>query len=80
MAQSIIKTPWPCTLRKFIRFALCAYLKFWRDNPGKKITGVMKSGYRAMPPVDVRADEIKAIIDHMEHSFKNKKGPGDEKV
>jgi len=30
----------------------------------------MKSGYRAMPPVDVKADEIKAIIDYMEHAFK----------
>ena len=44
--------------------------KFWKDNPGKKITDAMKSGYRAMPPVDVKADEIKAIIDYMEHSFK----------
>ncbi len=44
--------------------------KFWTDNPRKKITDAMKSGYRAMPPVDVKADEIKAIIDYMEHSFK----------
>jgi cytochrome c5 len=44
--------------------------KFWKDNPSRKITNAMKSGYRAMPPVDMKADEIKPIIDYMEHAFK----------
>ncbi len=44
--------------------------KFWKDNPGKKIADAIKKGYRAMPPVDLKADGIKPIIDYMEHAFK----------
>ncbi len=44
--------------------------KFWKDNPGKKINNAIKNGYRAMPAVDMKADEIKAIIDYMMHAFK----------
>ena len=43
---------------------------FWKDNPEKKIAEAVKNGYKIMPPVDLKADEIKAIIDYMEHTFK----------
>ncbi len=45
--------------------------KFWKDNPSKKINDAIRNGYRAMPPVDMKADKIKATIDYMEHTFKN---------
>jgi len=44
--------------------------KFWKDNPGKEINNAIKNGYQAMPAVDMKADEIKAIIDYMMHAFK----------
>ena len=44
--------------------------KFWKDNPSKKINDAIRSGYRAMPAVDMKADEIKPIIDYIEHAFK----------
>jgi len=48
--------------------------RFWKDNPGRKITDAMKNGHGAMPPVELKADEIKPIIDYMEHAFKKKGG------
>ncbi len=43
---------------------------FWKNNPEKKIAEAVKNGYKIMPPVDLKPDEIKAIIDYMENAFK----------
>jgi cytochrome c5 len=43
---------------------------FWKDAPEKKIAEAVKNGYKIMPPVDLKADEVQAIIDYMEHAFK----------
>jgi cytochrome c5 len=43
--------------------------KFWKDNLGKRINDAVKNGYRAMPPVDLKADKIEAVIDYMERTL-----------
>ncbi len=43
---------------------------FWKDNPEKKITEAITKGYKIMPPVDLKPDEIKAVIEYMEHALK----------
>jgi mono/diheme cytochrome c family protein len=43
---------------------------FWKDNPEKKIAEAVRNGYKIMPPVALKADEISAIIEYMEHTFK----------
>jgi hypothetical protein len=35
--------------------------KFWND--------AVKNGYRAMPPVDLKADKIEGVIDYMERTL-----------
>ncbi len=43
---------------------------FWKDHSEKKIAETAKNGYKIMPPVALKDDEIKAIIEYMEHAFK----------
>ena len=43
---------------------------FWKDNPEKKITEAITKGFKIMPPVDLKPDEIKAVIEYLEHAFK----------
>lgn len=44
--------------------------KFWRNNPDKKIRTAVEDGYGAMPSLDLKSDEIKAITDYMTRTFK----------
>ncbi len=45
-------------------------LNFWKGDVEKKIAETIKNGYKVMPPVDLKPDEIKAVIEYMEHTFK----------
>jgi mono/diheme cytochrome c family protein len=44
--------------------------KFWQGDVNKKITESVTKGKNQMVPVDLKADDIKAVIDYMTHSFK----------
>jgi mono/diheme cytochrome c family protein len=44
--------------------------KFWGNNGQKKIETAVSDGYGAMPPLDLKADEIKAVTDYMSNTFK----------
>jgi len=44
--------------------------KFWQGDVNKKITESITKGKNQMVPVDLKADEIKAVIDYMTHTFK----------
>ena len=39
--------------------------KFWGNNAEKKIRSAIKNGYGAMPSLELKGDEIKAISDYM---------------
>jgi mono/diheme cytochrome c family protein len=43
---------------------------FWRNNTGEKITNTITKGKGEMPAFDFSPDEIKAITDYLEHTFK----------
>jgi len=47
-----------------------ATAKFWKGDAGKEIRDAVMNGYGAMPPLDLQADEIKAITDYMTRTFK----------
>jgi len=44
--------------------------KFWQGDVNKKITDSITKGKNQMVPVDLKADEIKAVIDYITHTFK----------
>jgi mono/diheme cytochrome c family protein len=44
--------------------------KFWQGNVTKKIGTTISGGHGAMPSLDLKADEIKAITDYMLNTFK----------
>jgi len=44
--------------------------KFWQNDVDKKISDTVAKGKGIMPSFDLKADEIKAIIDYMSHTFK----------
>jgi mono/diheme cytochrome c family protein len=44
--------------------------KFWQGNAAKKIGTTVSDGHGAMPSVNLKADEIKAITDYMSGTFK----------
>ncbi len=44
--------------------------KFWQKNDDKKITDVIKNGYKMMPAFDLNSDQIKAVIDYLKQAFK----------
>ena len=44
--------------------------KFWQDNPDKKISDAIRKGKGMMPALEIKPDEIQAIIDYMSHIFK----------
>jgi mono/diheme cytochrome c family protein len=43
---------------------------FWQDNAVEKIKQTLKKGKGMMPAFSLKDDEIKALIDYMEHAFK----------
>ena len=43
---------------------------FWQNNAGEKISKTLKNGKGMMPAFNLKDDEIKALIDYMEHTFK----------
>jgi mono/diheme cytochrome c family protein len=44
---------------------------FWQGNADKKITDVIENGVGIMPSFsNLKAEQIKEIIDYMEHTFK----------
>ena len=43
---------------------------FWKNNPEEKIRRMVTYGKGVMPAFNLKDDEIKAIIDYMEHAFK----------
>lgn len=43
---------------------------FWKNNPDKKIMNAVENGFHDMPPLGLSADQVKAIIDYMSHTFK----------
>jgi len=43
---------------------------FWQNNAVEKIRQTLKKGKNMMPAFDLKDDEIKALIDYMEHTFK----------
>ena len=44
--------------------------KFWQGDVNKKITESITKGKNQMVPVDLKADDIKAVIDYITHTFK----------
>ena len=44
--------------------------RFWKGNVEKKIAKAIRNGLYAMPAFDLSDDEIKAITDYMNHTFK----------
>jgi len=44
--------------------------RFWPENSDRKIATTIRKGHGPMPAFDLKADEIKAIIDYMSHAFK----------
>jgi mono/diheme cytochrome c family protein len=42
----------------------------WKNNPEEKIRRMVTYGKGVMPAFNLKDDEIKAIIDYMEHAFK----------
>ncbi len=44
--------------------------KFWQGDVSNKVTESIIKGKGGMIPVDLKADEIKAVIDYMTHTFK----------
>jgi mono/diheme cytochrome c family protein len=43
---------------------------FWKNDPEKKITDSIMKGRGIMPPVALKPDEIKAVIEYMTRTFK----------
>jgi mono/diheme cytochrome c family protein len=44
--------------------------EFWQGDAEKKITDAIRNGRSPMPAFDLSSEEIKAIIDYLEHAFK----------
>jgi mono/diheme cytochrome c family protein len=44
--------------------------KFWQGDVDKKITDTIENGHGMMPSFDLKATEIKEIIDYLSHAFK----------
>ncbi len=44
--------------------------QFWQGDMTKKIQNAVKNGKGAMPPADLKADEIKAVIAYLTATFK----------
>ena len=44
--------------------------EFWQGDTEKKITDAIRNGRSPMPAFDLSSEEIKAIIDYLEHAFK----------
>jgi mono/diheme cytochrome c family protein len=44
--------------------------ELWQGDAAKKITDAVRNGRLPMPAFDLSTDEINAIIDYMEHTFK----------
>jgi cytochrome c5 len=44
--------------------------EFWKNKPEEKIMDAVENGYMEMPPLDLTADEAKAVIDYISHTFK----------
>jgi cytochrome c5 len=43
---------------------------FWKNNFEEKITNTVTKGKGQMPAFHLKPDEIKAVIDYLEHAFK----------
>ncbi|MEJ2164731.1 MAG: cytochrome c [Desulfobacterales bacterium] len=43
---------------------------FWQDHPREKISRTVANGKGMMPAFSLSDDEVKAITDYMEHTFK----------
>jgi mono/diheme cytochrome c family protein len=43
---------------------------FWQNNAGEKIIQTLAKGKGMMPAFNFKDDEIKALVDYMEHTFK----------
>jgi mono/diheme cytochrome c family protein len=43
---------------------------FWKNNATEKITKTVTKGKGQMPAFNLKPDEIKAVIDYLEHDFK----------
>ena len=48
--------------------------KFWQNFNDAKIEDTIRKGHGMMPAFDLTSDQIKAIIDYLEHTFKKEKG------
>jgi len=44
--------------------------KFWQGDANKKITDSIVKGKDQMEPVDLKPDQIKAVVDYMNKTFK----------
>jgi cytochrome c oxidase cbb3-type subunit I/II len=44
--------------------------ELWQGDFAKKITDVVRNGHSPMPAFDLSSEEIKAIIDYLENTFK----------
>lgn len=44
--------------------------EFWQGDTAKKITDVVRNGHTPMPAFDLSTEEINAIIDYMQHTYK----------
>ena len=43
---------------------------FWKDKTPEKIASIITKGEGHMPAFNFKPDEIKAVIDYLEHTFK----------
>ena len=43
--------------------------EFWQGDVSNKVTEYITKGKGGMIPVDLKADEIKAVIDYITHTF-----------
>ena len=43
---------------------------FWNNNGEKKVKDAIENGFGVMPPIGLKADQTKAVIDYMAHTFK----------
>lgn len=47
--------------------------KFWKNDAEKRIRNAVEKGFGSMPPVNLPDNQIKDLIDYMDHSLRNKR-------